>query len=226
MKFKIIAIALASLIFVTEPCSAALTENQKQTADVIAKVTAKNYDKYGVLPSVAVTQAFVESSLGVNCSGYNLWGIRSGAEQYSSLKNGVLRYLEVINNGYYEGAPFEKDYHKQLALILDGGYCEPVGNYYEDGIWGIENYNFDNYDKMIHKKKKTVKNVSKQVKRKYIRIKPVKYEELQNKFDAMSKSVYEVPTYSSNRTFNGLNIESNRTFNGLNMKRRIDIYEY
>ena len=128
-----------------------LQKDKANTADRLAEICVENWDKYGVLPSVCVAQAFIESTLGENCSGYNLWGIRSGAENYSSLEEGALRYLKVINNGYYYGAPFETDYRKQMKAILDGGYCEPVGDYYENAIWSIETYKFYKYDKKIHK---------------------------------------------------------------------------
>lgn len=131
--------------------SRCLTNKQTKIADKIAKVTSENWDEYGVLPSVAVAQAFIESSLGKNCcASNNLWGIASGGESYSSLENGVIRYLEVINNGCYNGAPFQKDYRIQLRKILDGGYCEPVGSYYENAVWGIEHYDFDRYDKELN----------------------------------------------------------------------------
>ena len=145
---RILIIGLLASLFVTIP-SKALSRQQWQRADVIAEVAAENWSEYGVLPSVAVAQAFVESTLGKHCSGNNLWGIRSGAESYPSLESGVMRYLRVINNGCYPGAPYERSYSTQLRRILDGGYCEPEGSYYDDAIWGIEHYNFDKYDKMI-----------------------------------------------------------------------------
>lgn len=145
---QLTALIIILSLFITTPCHA-LTKKQWETADVIAEVAAENYEKYGVLPSVAVAQAFIESTLGTYCRGNNLWGIRSGAESYPSLEAGVLRYLEVINNGYYVGAPFASDYRTQLRCILDGGYCQPVGPYYENATWSIEHYGFDKYDEMI-----------------------------------------------------------------------------
>lgn len=131
---RFIIIYLISCLVTTTHCKA-LTKEQWKQADIIAEVTAENWNEYGVLPSVAVSQAFI--------------GIASGAESYNSLENGVLRYLSVINNGCYPGAPFERDYKKQIRKILDGGYCEPEGYYYSNILWSIKNYHFYRYDKMI-----------------------------------------------------------------------------
>lgn len=126
-----------------------LTDNQKEIANTLAKICTENWDTYGVLPSVCIAQAFVESSLGKNCAGNNLWGIRKGKERYETLEDGVIRYLQVINNGYYEDAPFLTDYKAQISEILEGGYCQPVGDYYEDAVWIIENYDLTQYDQPL-----------------------------------------------------------------------------
>lgn len=130
-----------------------LTKSQQYYADTIANIAIENYDEYGVLPSVCVAQAFLESTLGDHCSGYNLWGIKSGAESYNSLEEGCLRYLQVINNGYYEGAPFNKSYEDSIKIIINGGYCVGNNKYISNAIWSIEAYGFDRYDKKLFNKK-------------------------------------------------------------------------
>lgn len=125
------------------------TESQQRNADKIAEIVSENWDKYGVLPSIAIAQAFIESTLGDNCTGYNLWGIKSGEEQYGSLEEGVYRYMKVINNGYYKRAPFCNNYKEQIRIILDGGYCTPVGNYYNNVIWTIQTYGLYQYDRQM-----------------------------------------------------------------------------
>ena len=145
---RIVVFGLLLSLLATTPCQA-LSKKQWRRADIIAEVAAENYEQYGVLPSVAIAQAFIESTLGERCSGNNLWGINSGRESYSSLENGVMRYLRVINNGCYPGAPFERNYGRQITKIIAGGYCEPAGPYISDVVWSIERYNFDRYDKMI-----------------------------------------------------------------------------
>lgn len=160
-----VVLMLTLVITMVTPCNVEakqrkFTKSQQYYADRIAKVVSDNWNKYGVLPSVAVAQAFIESTLGDHCSGYNLWGIRSGEERYDSLDDGIYRYMNVINNGYYDGAPFCKDYEKQIRLILDGGYCTPEGTYYDDVLWTIEEYRLYEYDNKMFdtiKKKKQQK---------------------------------------------------------------------
>ena len=86
----------------------ALSDQQKETADKIANYVANHWEENGVLPSVAVAQAYQESSF-IHYRGYNLWGINSGATTYSSLEDGIEHYMDVINLHYYKGAPYKKD---------------------------------------------------------------------------------------------------------------------
>lgn len=127
-----------------------LSSNQRYIADRIAEITADHWDEYGVLPSVAVAQAFVESSLGDHrpASGnYNCWGILSGDVWYDTLAEGTMGYLRVISDKkYYAGATFKTDYHDQLRTILDGGYCQPEGNYWNEAMFGYRNFGFAKYD--------------------------------------------------------------------------------
>lgn len=125
--------------------------NQQKNAETIARICVENWEKYGCLPSVAIAQAFVESTLGKHCpsGSNNLWGICSGAVSYSSIEDGVYGYMRVINNGYYKGAPHCKDYSTQISRILAGGYCTPVGDYYSNAIWTIEHYQLYEYDKLV-----------------------------------------------------------------------------
>ena len=92
----------------------------------------------------------VESTLGKHCSGNNLWGIASGAISYDSLESGVYGYLKVINNGCYGSAPFTRDSSSQINKILSGGYCVPVGEYYENATWIIDHYGLERFDALIN----------------------------------------------------------------------------
>lgn len=126
-----------------------LSQVQKNRAYTIANICIKEWKRYGVLPSTAISQAMVESTLGKHCRGYNLWGIKSGSVRYSSLENGVYAYLRVINNGCYGTAPFTKNSSSQIRKILSGGYCVPVGNYYKNATWIVNKYKLKKFDKMI-----------------------------------------------------------------------------
>lgn len=133
-----------------------LTEYQESNAKKIADIVTDAYDEYGVLPSMAVAQALEETSLGVNADTYNWWGIMVPGtdikEQYGSAKEGAYAYLGVINNGRYDGALFNKQWKSTIRNILDGGYCNPEGNYYTDVIWLYKTYNLEKYDNKLFKK--------------------------------------------------------------------------
>lgn len=126
-----------------------LSKAQKSRVYTIANICIKEWKKYGVLPSTAISQAMVESTLGKHCRGYNLWGIKSGAVTYRSLEHGTYSYLKVINNGYYGTAPFTKNSSSQIRKILNGGYCVPVGNYYKNATWIVNKYELKRFDKLI-----------------------------------------------------------------------------
>lgn len=128
---KIIAITLSMILFMKPMTvfakSTELTEKQKETASKVAEVVSGNWEEYGVLPSVAVAQTFVESSLGVNqVRKNNLWGLRPGGEysSYRNLNDGIHAYLKVLNNGLYDKALHKKNYKLQLQKILEGGTTE------------------------------------------------------------------------------------------------------
>lgn len=173
-----------------------LAKSQQNYADRIAEVAIDNWETYGVLPSVAVGQAFIESTLGDHCRGYNLWGIKSGAVSYSSLDEGIHAYLKVINNGYYKNAPFCKDWRTQIRRILDGGYCVPEGKYYSNISWSIEAYNFDKYDKKLFKKLEKKEKAKKEKERKEREAKKAK--EKKEKIEATTFKLVYSPQLSEN----------------------------
>ena len=144
----------------------ALSRTQRRNAERIAKYTASHYDKYGVLPSIAVAQAMQESSLGKHCPNYNMWGLASGKIYCSSVENGCRKYLKVINNGCYKGAPFCKSWRTQIKRILRGGYCQPVGSYYSCVVSIVNRYNLTKYDKKMWKDRKAKKEAKRRLKEK------------------------------------------------------------
>ena len=132
--------------------SDALSDVQLQRADDIAHLVATNYEKYGVLPSVALGQAMQETQIGIadtNASNnYGYWGVMgsNGYAKYQSLYDGVMSYLRCINNGLYDDALFNKDYKSTLLSIQNGGYCHPKSGYAEAVIKCIDSYGFTKYD--------------------------------------------------------------------------------
>lgn len=133
-----------------------LSAIKQKRADEIAYITAKNYDKYGILPSVAVGQACEETQLGTDNTSatpyYGWWGVTSKIPNktyatYGSLEEGCLAYLDTLNNGLYKGAVFNKNYQSATRAIQDGGYCEPRKGYSDRVNDSIEDHNFTEYDK-------------------------------------------------------------------------------
>lgn len=119
----------------------------------IAKVVEKHYDEYGIWPSVAIGQAFVES--GLYSGGRNLFGVRGCSGL--SVEEATERYLQCLQNQYFRGeANFAPTPAEQLTIIMRGGrYCEhqyPDGSYYWDVINSINKYGWRRYDKKIIKK--------------------------------------------------------------------------
>lgn len=134
-----------------------LSESQKETADYIAEVTAAEYDTYRILPSVAVCQAFQESSLGVyNIDKNNLWGIKKGGGEegnrsYDSLYDGIIDYLEVLQDEtYYKNVRGVRSHSQQLWNILLGGYYGgSKKSYFSVCLEHYANHNFAKYDEKM-----------------------------------------------------------------------------
>lgn len=145
--------------------AAKLTGKQQKRAKEIIKVCTDKYGKYGVLPSVCIGQAILESGLGNHCNGNNYWGLNCGRTKYSSLKHGTLAYLRCINNGYYKKAPFQKNYRKQVRYIVKGGYCASPSNYFRTCTSIIRKYNLKKYDKEMFRELKDRKQAKLEKKR-------------------------------------------------------------
>lgn len=130
--------------------SLALTSSRKDTADAIADICIEEWDTYGILPSVAVGQAFVESGLG--SGGSNLFGV-NGCSRLGPV-SATYRYLQCLHNEYFKGKAAWKDSpEEQMYYILErGNYCEgeyPYGRYYYNVIRSIYRYGWDKYDEKL-----------------------------------------------------------------------------
>ena len=160
IKIAMIIICFCFIAIQSEDVQAAkLSASRQKRADQIYKIMGnpKSWKKYGCLPSVCIAQGIIESGLGEKCRSNNYWGLRCGRASYSSLKNGVKAYMQCINNGYYKGAPYKKNYATQIDKILDGGYCQPRGSYYSKAVSVIRSYKLYNYDKKLFKQIKKEK---------------------------------------------------------------------
>lgn len=133
-----------------------LTDRQKNVADEIAYITASNYNKYGILPSIAVGQAMQETTLGTAktsaTSAYGYWGVidvstSSTYKTYGSLEEAVLHYLSTLNNGRYAGALFNRNVESSLNAIQRGKYCIPSAGYADRVLRCIIDFDFTEYDR-------------------------------------------------------------------------------
>ena len=132
-----------------------LTQKQKDVADEIAYITASNYSKYGILPSIAVAQAMQETTLGTAdtsaTSAFGYWGVKDVSTSslyrtYNSLEEGVLSYLSTLNNGRYDGALFNRNVESSLRAIQKGKYCIPSEGYADRVLNCIYTFDFTEYD--------------------------------------------------------------------------------
>lgn len=130
-----------------------LNDEQKDIAKEIQKVCTENWQEYGILPSVCIAQAYMESHIGEVCYANNLWGLYGGYQSYDTLDDGIMAYLELLNSyDSYSNALWRIDYKAQIEAIYDGGYCTTSKDEYVGGIiWIIENFNLSSYDSEILK---------------------------------------------------------------------------
>lgn len=130
-----------------------LDSEQRNVADRIAAVANAEWETYGVLPSVAVAQAYCESQLGkARYNGWNMWGIGGVGSSfyYESVEDGTYGYLRTINNGYYGSAPFTTNAYSQISKILYGGYCPgSEETYISNVMWTINTYGLSKYDEEL-----------------------------------------------------------------------------
>lgn len=145
----IIAVVILIVPFIHSVKSSALSKTRNNVADRIADICIEEYNTYGILPSVAVGQAFVESGL---YSGPNLFGVNGCSGL--SVEAATYRYLQCLHNGYFKGtAAFKESPSEQMYYILEkGNYCEgeyPYGRYYYNVLRSIYRYGWDKYDSRL-----------------------------------------------------------------------------
>lgn len=153
MRYVVAVVLSLALLLIpsTHAKGVSLTDAEKEKADIITDEIEKGYEDYGCLPSICIAQGYVESHLGGKCRANNYWGLVGGRASYGSLREGVRAYQKVINNGYYDGAPFEKNPYTMIRAILAGGYCQPEGSYYSQVKWCISEFDLLRYDKKMFK---------------------------------------------------------------------------
>lgn len=152
-----------------------LTRKQLDFIEKVGESAQKNYDKYGILPSMTVAQAILESGWGeseLSALYYNFFGmradstytgktvvLRTGEEidgviigmngefrAYDSFEEGIEGYYQFIT-GYerYSNLIWETDYHIACEKIKEDGWAT-ASNYSECLIDIIESYNLVRFD--------------------------------------------------------------------------------
>lgn len=152
-----------------------LSRKQLDFIEQLGEASQKNYSRYGILPSMTVAQAILESGWGeseLSALYYNFFGmradstytgesvvLRTGEEidgimikmdgefrAYHSFEEGIEGYYQFIT-GYerYSNLIWETDYRTACYKIKDDGWAT-AGNYAECLIDIIESYDLTRFD--------------------------------------------------------------------------------
>jgi len=136
--------------------------DKKKFIERIAKVAVKNYEIYGILPSLVIAQAILESGWGKKAIENNIFGIKAGSSwrgkvvtretrewdgdkyvikkskfrAYDSIEDSIMDYLNLVGNTKrYEKVRNAKDYKEAARLIYETGYA--TDPHYTDKIINI-----------------------------------------------------------------------------------------
>lgn len=153
-----------------------MNESQKKFIDSIAKGAVDGWKKYGVLPSITIAQAILESGWGksgLTKASNNLFGIKAGGgwagdtidyptkeyvngqyidviatfRKYPSLDESMVDHGKFLNeNPRYREIIGEEDYKTAAQGLQRAGYAT-APNYAEVLVDIIQDYQLYNYDK-------------------------------------------------------------------------------
>lgn len=140
--------------------------------DSIKEGAIETYEKYGVLPSLTIAQAVMESGWGRSPIGHNLFGIKAGSKwqgkvvrcgtheqladgtvvqtsavfrDYDSFEESIDDHGKLISEGRYEKVPQATNYKEAAQAVADAGYATSH-NYAQSLIGLIEKYGLDQWD--------------------------------------------------------------------------------
>ena len=153
------------------------TMNKNKFIERVAKVAMEEYDEYGILPSLTIAQAILESSWGNKHIENNIFGIKAGNSwkgkvairktkewdgkkyivkeakfrAYDSFEDSIRDYLKLIGRSKrYEKVKGAKDYKEASRLIYEAGYATDP-KYSQKLIDIIEGYKLYEYDQKAKK---------------------------------------------------------------------------
>lgn len=153
-----------------------ITTEQEAFILSIKDEAIKSYKNYGVLPSLTISQAILESSWGnskLSLSSNNLFGIKAyddwtgsvikiptkeyingsyvyinaNFKAYSSVSESILDHSKLLSNDNYSSVISATNYHDACYAIYKCGYAT-APNYSKMLIKIIESYNLSKYDIM------------------------------------------------------------------------------
>ena len=131
-----------------------------------------SYNKYGVLPSLTMAQAILESGWGEHPIGKNLFGIKAGSSwtgktkttetgeqradgsrykttatfrDYDSYSESIDDHAKLLTNERYKGVIASKNYKEACKAVKDAGYATSL-DYTKNLINIIEKYGLDQWD--------------------------------------------------------------------------------
>lgn len=161
----------------TASASAYVSPNGMDTSkaefiDSIKDGAVEAYDKYGVLPSLTLAQAVLESGWGDASIGNNIFGIKAGSgwegktqnvltseqnsdgssyqiyddfRDYDSIDDSIVDHAELLATDRYQPVINSGNYQEACTAVRECGYATDV-SYSDKLINIIETYNLDQWD--------------------------------------------------------------------------------
>lgn len=146
--------------------------SQADFIDSIKDGAVQAYDKYGVLPSLTLAQAALESAWGDSSIGNNIFGIKAGSgwegktqnvltseqgsdgsfyqiyadfRDYDSIDDSIVDHAELLSTERYKPVLECSSYEDACTAVKECGYA--TDNEYPDKLKSIiKNYNLDQWD--------------------------------------------------------------------------------
>ncbi|MDE5946155.1 MAG: glucosaminidase domain-containing protein [Oscillospiraceae bacterium] len=166
----------------------AVTESQSEFIENLGSAAQATYSQYGILPSMTIAQAILESSWG-SCylaQNYNFFGMKAGGSYsgntvtvttneevngeyitvnctfraYDSFESGIEGYyIFITGNSRYSNLIWETDYRTACYKIKEDGWATD-SSYSEKLINIIETYDLTRFDNVISDAPEEVEEVS------------------------------------------------------------------
>lgn len=152
---------------ITDATSSSTTKpiNNHEFVQKITPGAIKNYEKYGVLPSITVAQAILESGWGKQSIGNNIFGIHTSKSwdgktvkvpgkptpfrDYDSIDDSILDHGKVLSQSLYNRVVSAPDYVTAARELQKAGYAGSDYEYADKLIRIIQSSGLDNLDKQV-----------------------------------------------------------------------------